>query len=971
LNSKSPEPSPDDKTVLSPSHRRSSESDPSLPPDTKAKSPSLTKEDTQPTVDFDSQQQATPTAGYSAVTAAKMETGDFSSDTETSGSAKGVLVQALKKASEPQIPKSIGQYDIQSVLGRGGMGVVYLAYQRKLKRNVALKMVLAGQHASEQQIARFEAEARAVAQLQHPNIVQVFEVGHHDDLPYIALEYVDGTTLTKRLDGKPLAPREAASLIQTICHAMQYAHDRGILHRDLKPSNILVSTDGISKITDFGLAKQLDDEEAESTRTGAIMGTPSYMSPEQAQGLTHAITPLSDQYSLGAMLYELLTGRPPFLGTKAFDTLSQVIHKEPIPPCQLQGSLPVDIDTICLKSLHKNPEKRYASCQQLAEDLARFLRGEPIVARPVSSSERLWRWCKRNPKFAIPTAIATFFIFATTAVSLWAWQRTAAQALVITQERDTANSQRIVAIQNANTAQQEKENAEKQKAEAEKQKILADEAKVAAEANQKLAEKQTMLALSNMQVIVTTIDDQLRNRPGMSKSRAEIFKFLDKQWNELDLQLAGGLQGQAVPTQMAVRFRLAEIFNELGQLAEAKSQFEKLYEFGHQRVLVKERSDASRQNLALICARLAKTMYEETNDPLPSLKLLEESRDLFLEIRRIPRPQPGSPSLSALSEGMQRTLLLFSAYELSRGNVKRAEDLYRELLAEAETNEARKSDKDWTGSSSPEALAVHRNFAKQNLQIAQVGIARCQATKGDIDGALTILDKSIQINREQLAAMPATEASRARVFAMQQVAQLLQVSGRYCLRFGYLERGTKAMLEAVDLYRDAYESDPALSQSRQDYGNGLHYAGVLFEARGMPKDALVQYERARVIRQSSIDLTPADSAPNPADQAALALTLSRMGAFEPTLALLSKLEEQPKASFDLSIDIARCYAQLYRQSQEDDRQRFLDRALTMLERVPEQGLLHPFLIDREPDFDSIRQEVRFQKVVEQLGKLQP
>jgi eukaryotic-like serine/threonine-protein kinase len=309
----------------------------------------------------------------------------------------------LASESHPTSPEGksrVGSYEIDEILGRGAVGVVYKARHLGLKRTVALKMLLAGAHASPNEVMRFHTEAEAVARLQHPNIVQVYEVGTHEALSFFALEFVEGGSLTQHMAGKPLLAAEAARFMEALARAMHYAHEHNILHRDLKPANILLSRDGVPKITDFGLAKRLEDNESTQTRTGTVMGTPSYMSPEQAEGNQRAIGPRSDQYSLGAILYELVTGRPPFLGTTLLDTLEQVRSKEPVPPRQLQPSVPRDLEIICLKCLQKEPAKRYAHAAELADDLKRFLNGEAIRARPVSRPERVWRWCRRNPRNA-------------------------------------------------------------------------------------------------------------------------------------------------------------------------------------------------------------------------------------------------------------------------------------------------------------------------------------------------------------------------------------------------------------------------------------------------------------------------------------------------------------------------------------------------------------------------------------------
>jgi WD40 repeat protein len=317
---------------------------------------------------------------------------------------------------------AIPGYEIERELGRGGMGVVYLARQTSLGRQVALKMILSGPFTSEQQRQRFHAEAEAAASVQHPNIVQVFDVGEIDGRAYCAMEYVEGRNLAEALDGKPCPPREAAELVATLAEAVQAAHARGVIHRDLKPANVLLATTetakpqaeegkrppaaacglALPKITDFGLAKRLESGQG-LTETGAVMGTPSYMAPEQAQGKKD-VGPLADVYSLGAILYECLTGRPPLLGATALETLTQVVASDPLPPRSLQPGVPRDLDTICLKCLQKPQHRRYASAQALAEDLRRYLAGEPIRARPVGATERLARWCRKRPAVAGLTA---------------------------------------------------------------------------------------------------------------------------------------------------------------------------------------------------------------------------------------------------------------------------------------------------------------------------------------------------------------------------------------------------------------------------------------------------------------------------------------------------------------------------------------------------------------------------------------
>jgi WD40 repeat protein/tetratricopeptide (TPR) repeat protein/tRNA A-37 threonylcarbamoyl transferase component Bud32 len=295
------------------------------------------------------------------------------------------------------------------------MGVVYKARQVALGRLVALKMIRAGDLAEQQELARFRAEAAALARVQHPHIVQIHEIGERDGQPYFALEYVAGGNLARKLAGAPQTARWATELLVTLARAVDAAHRQHVVHRDLKPANVLLTADGTPKITDFGLAKRLDACD-DRTRTGQILGTPSYMAPEQAAGRTHDIGPRTDVYAMGAILYEVVTGRPPFRAANVLDTVEQVRHSEPVPPSRLHPKLPRDLETICLKCLHKDPRQRYDSARALADDLERFLRGEPIQARPVGRLERLLRWCRRYPARAAAAALVIVLLSAAVVV---------------------------------------------------------------------------------------------------------------------------------------------------------------------------------------------------------------------------------------------------------------------------------------------------------------------------------------------------------------------------------------------------------------------------------------------------------------------------------------------------------------------------------------------------------------------------
>jgi serine/threonine protein kinase len=365
--------------------------------------------------------------------------------------------QTLPSGGTAALPQSIPGYDILGMLGRGGMGVVYKARQVSLNRVVALKMLLAGEHASPRLLDRFRSEAEAVAQLHHPNIVQLYEFGKAGELPFFALEYIEGGSLAAKLREGLQPYRDSAQLVTTLARAVHYAHQRGIIHRDLKPANILLQelttetprhredkkderremtstsfsssrclrvsvVSCIPKITDFGLAKRLERSDG-PTQTGDVLGTPSYMAPEQASGVSRHVGPATDIYALGAILYELLTGQPPFRGPTASDTLVKVLSEDPVPPRRLQRGIPKDLETICLKCLQKKPDHRYRTAEQLADDLERFRAHQPIHARRARPWERVWKWARRRPTTGTLAALFVLLLLLGAGAAFWYWDK--------------------------------------------------------------------------------------------------------------------------------------------------------------------------------------------------------------------------------------------------------------------------------------------------------------------------------------------------------------------------------------------------------------------------------------------------------------------------------------------------------------------------------------------------------------------
>jgi eukaryotic-like serine/threonine-protein kinase len=359
---------------------------------------------------------------------------------------------------EPDPPASgerpappIAGYQILGELGRGGMGVVYKARQIRLNRPCALKMIIGGGHASAESAARFLAEAQAIAQLQHPHIVQIHHIGEADGLPFFELEYLPGGSLDRRLKGTPWPARRAAELIESVARGVTEAHRLGIVHRDLKPGNILLAADGTPKITDFGLAKSLAADSG-LTRTDSIMGSPGYMAPEQAEGKAKQVGPLADVYALGAILYELLTGGQPFRGTTALEILDQVKNAEPVPPSRLVPGLPRDVETIALKCLQKEPAQRYESASALAEDLRRFRGGESIVARPVPFWERAIKWARRRPAIATLAAAILLLLAALMGLGVLSYKKIDSALRIAEARRKDVEASQLVAIKQSKVA---------------------------------------------------------------------------------------------------------------------------------------------------------------------------------------------------------------------------------------------------------------------------------------------------------------------------------------------------------------------------------------------------------------------------------------------------------------------------------------------------------------------------------------
>ena len=528
-------------------------------------------------------------------------------------------------------------YDILEELGRGGMGVVYKARDRKLKRTVALKMIISGLHASDEEMRRFQLEAEAVAKLQHPNIVQIYEVSEHEGRPYIALEFADGGSLDEQISGKPQDAQHSAELIEALAGAMQLAHENNIIHRDLKPANILLTADGVPRITDFGLAKRLD-EDSSQTKSGAVLGTPSYMAPEQANGKSDTLGPATDTYALGGILYHMLTGRPPFQAATQLDTIIQLITDEPVPLRKLNPTLTVDLETICLKCLEKDVHRRYTSAAALGEDLKRYLAGEPILARPVTMVERSLKWAKRRPAMAGMISVSATALLVLIVGGVW------------------YNLQLEKSLAAAKTAQ--KHEAE-QRIIAEDAKEIAEIRRVEAMDNLRKARRVVDTALTGISEIIQYYPNVQRVREGLLKEVAKEYEeFASQQSDDFGIQLERG----------TAYLRLGEIRQTLGELQLAETAYENADSIFKK--MKTNFADQPELDVMNATAKIKLAGLWETRGELVQARQLLEETSTKLETLRL-----RYPDRSDVAEIVGRAMFNLSGLHLSEGNYRVAQEL--------------------------------------------------------------------------------------------------------------------------------------------------------------------------------------------------------------------------------------------------------------------------------------------------------
>jgi serine/threonine-protein kinase len=856
-------------------------------------------------------------------------------------------------SADSSYDRMVAGYRILGELGRGGMGVVYKARQLGLNRLVALKMILAANHADERQRARFHTEAEAVARLQHPNIVQIHEVGEQEGLPYFSLEFVDGEPLDKKIAGIPQAPREAAQMIETLARAMHFAHQRGIVHRDLKPANILMTRDGVPKISDFGLAKRLEEGGSSQTKSGSIIGTPSYMAPEQARGDIRSVGPLSDLYALGAILYELLTGRPPFQGANAMDTVTRVTRDEPVPPARVQPKTPLDLETICLKCLQKEPARRFADCFEVAEDLHRFLAGEPILARPVGHIERLSRWCRRNPTLAAATAAILLLLLVVSVGSTWAAFAIRAQKELAEQNALQARASEIIAQQRKATAE---ENEQK------------------ARTSEKLAEDQAELALNTLGLLINRVQSQLGKQPGAQQLKREL---LETAMNGLK-RVAGGDAGRLRRNTSDAYFRMGGIARELGNTADASKYWQQYYEMAESAL----RDDPDNERLKLEMAWACRFLGEisvERGDLWKALAYHKSALALRKELaavplaerlrrnEKLPEEDRSTPRLNELQLSEEYTRIGLIHYYL--GDSAQAEEPVLKSLALREklVNEIA-GDRAIAGPPDFEQLGEARQnlarnyhllgeiyFRLRNLERSRIYYQKCEETREAI-----LRDDEDDVERRRQTGKPRPPDFRL----MADLAEFHQMYGAMLFSLGApLPEVLPHIDRSIALSRRVLEIDKAVG-SRQNLAKALYSRGVVAARAGDPATAAKCFRECIEIRQ---ELAEKDVS-SYRKKLDLLEVLARVGPHERAAQLAEDLRRNHQQDAEFLICAARCYAQCSSAVPEGSaRQRQdLEMSLAALQAALDQGYKDRITLETHPDLDPVRETPEFKKLLEKV-----
>ena len=836
-------------------------------------------------------------------------------------------------AQPGQRVRYLGDYELLQILGQGGMGVVFRARQVSLNRQVALKMIKNSEFATGDQLRRFQNEAEAVAKLDHPAIVPIYEVGEYQDEHYFSMKLVDGGSMEKVLEDLQGNPREIARIMSGVADAIHHAHQRGILHRDLKPANILLDSQMNPHVTDFGLAKQLDKQEG-LTVDGAILGTAGYMSPEQAQGVSSAITTSSDIYGLGAMLFAALTRQAPFKGNSLMQTLDMVRHKPAEPPSRLYPEVPRDLEVICLKCLEKDPRRRYSTAADFSNDLHRWLKGEPISARPVSRAIRLAMWARRKPALA---GLSASLILATVlgiAGITWQWREAVFQ-------RD----QKVVALKDAIRQEQIALKAEKEASLARDEAISSEKEAISARneatQNAKLAGIQGALALGTIQDLITRVNTGM-DQPRLFKLKREI---LESALERVD-QVANTFQGvtSKEATTLAALTEMGRIFRQTGRIDKALPIFQRCEEIAKERIIIKQGNDSSRNNLANIYRELAYCAEENDRDMKSVVEHLHKAINLYDDILVNSVNEEGGPSPVIIKLALADTYTHLGTAHHHLGEIphaleafSKAFNLKREVLASQKDN-----------------IDLIRSTA-----LSALALADCSSRLGRRDAADDYYRQSGEFYAEVAEADPGSQATKI------DWGNYHAAMGNDQFRMGNLASARTHFESSHKNFEEVVQADPDLATQKRELAAATARIAQLADVANNPDLARKEYEKAVSLAEELYKLDEK----NDLRVTELMLLLPHVGQVNRALEMADRLAAGPKIDTELWTYLAQVYAQAARSLPPQQAGKAGDlesKAMNALRQAVKQGFRDRTVLDYEHDLDPLRNREDFKALLNEL-----
>jgi tetratricopeptide (TPR) repeat protein/tRNA A-37 threonylcarbamoyl transferase component Bud32 len=830
-----------------------------------------------------------------------------------------------QSSSRSRNVRYFGDYEIQKELGHGGMGVVYKATQVSLNRPVALKMLRAGMLADDAELRRFQNEAEAVALLDHPCIVSVYEVGEHDGQRYFSMKLVEGGNLAEKLGTFKNDHRAAVNMVIEAAEAVQHAHMRGILHRDLKPANILIDDQAHPHITDFGLAKLMESD-VELTTTGAVMGTPAYMSPEQAAGRRGAMTLATDVYGLGAIFYAMLTGNAPFGGESVVDTLDAVRTRPPEGPRKRNAAIPRDLELVCLKCLEKAPADRYPTAGALADDLRRWAAGEPVSVRAAGVVERVAKWARRKPTLAAAYSLGllTILLSGLGGAAVWQW-RAAEQA-------------RRVAVISEQVAHKSEGEAKLARAAAVNSEKAAHVARTQAEHYAQIAGLQSTLALNNAQSLITLVNEKLQG-PDVLEIREEVLRTALRNVNHVADSFDRSTSKELITAAGLVA--LGGIYRQLGQSEKASRQFLRAVEIAKERVKVKRGNDAARRNLAVVYGMLGVTDDEMNRDLNSALDYQLKALALFEDIDQNPMtadsPMPRPVIRHDLSDAYRNVGLLY--FRLGKLNdallyERKAYDLAKEL-AEAQPNDS----------------SLQISLTKAALALGSTAFHAGDRTQAD-----AVLADARQRAQKLLATRPSDLAAKLNL------GVALYRTGEKSLFGGSLPDARNDMQRCLKLLDEIARADPRNVSSQQNLSKAHYRLGNLDLLEMKPDDARAHFDAALRIRAAQSDVNKEMIA----RQLELILAQAQVGLVDAAVATAARLAAHPKVDPELHIHLARCYAIASRTlpDRELERAQTLQaKAMDALGAAVKDGYRDLGCLEGEPDLAPLRDRDDFKALL--------